>query len=131
VIIVAGSMLFFGVSWGNPLGSAAVILSFSLVGTSVAILVGSLCTSVQQAQPLAFLLGPGLAALGGSMAPLEVFPATARKIAHVTPMHGPTTRSRSCSSTEATLSPSCPRLAYCSRLLLPPRGSPCGNCAVH
>jgi len=31
------------------------------------------------------LLGLGLAALGGSMAPLEVFPSTARKIAHVTP----------------------------------------------
>jgi ABC-2 type transport system permease protein len=33
----------------------------------------------------AFLLGLGLAALGGSMAPLEVFPPTARTIAHITP----------------------------------------------
>ena len=85
LIIVVGSMLFFGVTWGNPLGSAAVILSFSLVGTGVAILVGSLLATQQQAQPVAFLLGLGLAALGGSMAPLEVFPATARAIAHITP----------------------------------------------
>jgi ABC-2 type transport system permease protein len=85
LIIVAGTMLFFGVTWGNPLGSAAVILSFCLVGTGVAVLVGSFCETEQQALPVAFLLGLGLAALGGSMAPLEVFPATARAIAHITP----------------------------------------------
>jgi ABC-2 type transport system permease protein len=58
-----------------------VILSFCLVGTGVAMLVGTLCSAEQQAQPIAFLLGLGLAALGGSMAPLEVFPPTARTIA--------------------------------------------------
>ncbi|HEY5428402.1 MAG TPA: ABC transporter permease, partial [Solirubrobacteraceae bacterium] len=66
-------------------GTAAVILSFCLVGTGAAVLVGSLCQTEEQARPVAFLLGLGLAALGGSMAPLEVFPATARAIAHVTP----------------------------------------------
>jgi ABC-2 type transport system permease protein len=85
LIIVAGTMLFFGVTWGNPLGSAAVILSFCLVGTGAAVLVGSICATEQQALPVAFLFGLGLAALGGSMAPLEVFPATARTIAHITP----------------------------------------------
>jgi ABC-2 type transport system permease protein len=85
LVIVIGTMLFFGVTWGDPLGSAAVILSFCLVGTGVAILVGTLVDTEHQAQPIAFLLGLGLAALGGSMAPLEVFPATARTIAHVTP----------------------------------------------
>lgn len=85
LIIVIGSMLFFGVTWGNPLASAALILSFCLVGTGAAVLVGSTCKTEQQAMPIAFLLGLGLAALGGSMAPLEVFPATARTIAHITP----------------------------------------------
>jgi ABC-2 type transport system permease protein len=84
LIIVLGSMLFFGVTWGNPLGSAAVILAFCLVGTGAAVLIGSLCQTEEQARPVAFLLGLGLAALGGSMAPLEVFPATARAIAHIT-----------------------------------------------
>jgi ABC-2 type transport system permease protein len=85
LIIVAGSMLFFGVTWGDPLASAVLVLSFSLVGTGAAVLVGSICNSEAQATPIAFLLGLGLAALGGSMAPLEVFPATARTIAHITP----------------------------------------------
>ncbi len=85
LIIVFGSLLFFGVSWGNPLGTAAVIFAFSLVGTGAALLLGSLFSSEEQVRPVALLLGLGLAALGGSMAPLEVFPATARKIAHITP----------------------------------------------
>jgi ABC-2 type transport system permease protein len=85
LIIVLGAMLFFGVTWGNPLGSAAVILSSCLVGAGAAVLIGSLCQTEEQARPVAFLLGLGLAALGGSMAPLEVFPATARAIAHITP----------------------------------------------
>lgn len=85
LIIVFGSLLFFGVSWGNPLGTAAVIFAFSLVGTGAAVLLGSLFSSDEQVRPVALLLGLGLAALGGSMAPLEVFPSTARKIAHITP----------------------------------------------
>jgi linearmycin/streptolysin S transport system permease protein len=85
LIIVLGSMLFFGVNWGDPLGTAAIVLAFSLVGTGGAMLLGSLFSNEQQAGPVALLLGLGLAALGGSMAPLEIFPKTARMIAHVTP----------------------------------------------
>ncbi len=84
-IIVLGTLLLFGVDWGNPLGTAAVILSFSLVGVGAAVLLGSLFSSEQQAGPVATLLGLGLAALGGSMAPIWIFPHTARLIAHVTP----------------------------------------------
>jgi len=85
LIIVLGSLLFFGVDWGEPLGTAAVLVSFCLVGTGAAALLGSLFASEQQAGPVALLLGLGLAALGGSMVPLEVFPKTARTIAHITP----------------------------------------------
>jgi ABC-2 type transport system permease protein len=85
LIIIVGSALFFGVGWGDPAGTAAVVISFALVGTGGAVLLGSLFSSEQQAGPVALLLGLGLAALGGSMAPLEVFPDTARAIAHVTP----------------------------------------------
>ncbi len=85
VIIVLGCVLLFGVNWGNPLAAFAVIVSFALVSTGAAILLGSLFSSEQQAGPVAILLGLGLAALGGSMAPLEVFPPAARAIAHITP----------------------------------------------
>ena len=85
LIIVLGSLLLFGVNWGDPLGSAAVILAFSLVSTGAAMLLGTLFATEQQAGPVALLLGLGLAALGGSMAPLEIFPSTARTVAHITP----------------------------------------------
>ncbi len=85
LLIILGTLLFFGVDWGDPLGTAAVVIAFSLVGTGVAVLLAGLFSSEQQAGPVALLLGLGLAALGGSMAPLEVFPHTARTIAHFTP----------------------------------------------
>jgi len=85
LIIILGTLLFFGVDWGNPLGTAAVIAAFCLVGTGAAALLASFFSTEQQAAPIALLLGLGLAALGGSMAPLEVFPHTARTIAHFTP----------------------------------------------
>lgn len=62
-----------------------MILAFCLVATGAAVVLGSLVDNEGQAAPLALLLGLGLAALGGSMAPLEVFPSTAQTIAHITP----------------------------------------------
>jgi ABC-2 type transport system permease protein len=84
-IIVLGSALLFGVGWGDPLGTAAVVLAFALVGTGAGMLLGSALDDEQQAGPAALLAGLGLAAFGGSMVPLEVFPASARRLAHVTP----------------------------------------------
>ena len=85
VIIVFGSALIFGASWGDPTGVALILIIFSLVGAGTGMLLGSVFNNDQQAQSVALLLGMGLAALGGSMAPLEVFPDTMRTIAHVTP----------------------------------------------
>lgn len=85
VLIMLGSMLFFGVSWGDPAGAVAVLMCFCLVGAGAGMLLGSVLSNQQQASSVALLLGLGLAALGGSMAPLEIFPSTVRTIAHVTP----------------------------------------------
>ena len=84
-IIVFGSALIFGVRWGDPVGAALILIVFSLVGAGVGMLLGSVFNNDQQAQSVALLLGMGLAALGGSMVPLEVFPDTMRTIAHVAP----------------------------------------------
>jgi ABC-2 type transport system permease protein len=48
-------------------------------------LLGAVARSEEQAGPIALLLGLSLAALGGSMVPLEVFPDTMRTVAHLTP----------------------------------------------
>jgi ABC-2 type transport system permease protein len=85
IVIVFGSALLFGVTWGQPVGVAAVILVYALVSAAAGILLGSLVRNEQQAAGVALLLGLGLAALGGSMIPIQVFPQTMQSIARVTP----------------------------------------------
>ncbi|TMR92265.1 ABC transporter permease [Nonomuraea basaltis] len=85
LIIMVGSGLLFGVRWGDPLGAAALLLAFSLVGGGAAMLVGAAMRTEQQAVSVGLLLGLGLAAIGGTMAPLDMFSDTMRQIAHVTP----------------------------------------------
>ena len=85
LLIIAGSTILFGVDWGDPLAAILLVLAFCLVGSGAGMLLGSLLGNEEQATAVSLLLGLGLAALGGSMVPLEVFPATMRAIAHLTP----------------------------------------------
>ncbi|MEX2228397.1 MAG: ABC transporter permease [Dehalococcoidia bacterium] len=85
LLIMLGSLVLFQVNWGDPLGAAAVLIAFSLVGSGAGMLAGAALSNTQQAGALGLLLGLGLGALGGSMVPLEVFPETMRRMAHVTP----------------------------------------------
>jgi ABC-2 type transport system permease protein len=80
LIIMAGAAIAF-----DPLAAALLVLAFSLVGSGAGLLLGSTLANEQQSGAVSLLLGLGLAALGGSMVPLEVFPDTMRTIAHVTP----------------------------------------------
>ncbi|MGW0806380.1 ABC transporter permease [Nonomuraea sp. NPDC002799] len=85
LIIMLGSGLLFGVGWGDPLGAAALLLMFALVGGGAGTLLGAALRTEQQAVALGLLAGLGLAAVGGAMVPIEVFSATMRQVAHVTP----------------------------------------------
>jgi ABC-2 type transport system permease protein len=84
-VIIIGSALLFGVNWGQPLGVAAVVILFALVGAGAGIFLGTLFRNEQQAMGISLLLGLGLGALGGCMVPLEVFSPTMRRVAHITP----------------------------------------------
>jgi linearmycin/streptolysin S transport system permease protein len=85
LLIIVGSIVMFGVDWGDPLAAIVLVLAFCLVGSGAGMLLGSALTNEEQATAVSLLLGLGLAALGGSMVPLEVFPETMRTIAHLTP----------------------------------------------
>ncbi len=88
LFIMLGTWLVFGVNWGDPLGAAAVLIVFGLVGSGAAMLMGALFDNDQQAGGLGVLLGLGLAALGGCMVPLQVFEWISPglyKVAHITP----------------------------------------------
>lgn len=85
LLIMVGSLLLFGVSWGAPAGAAAVLVLFALVGCGAGMLMGATFRNEQQAAAVSLLAGLGLAAIGGSMVPLEVFPDAMRRVAHLTP----------------------------------------------
>ncbi|MFI0349428.1 ABC transporter permease [Actinomadura sp. 9N407] len=85
VFIMVGSALLFGVGWGDLPSAILVLLMFCLVGSGAAMVTGAVLRTEQQAGGIGVLLGLGLAALGGSMVPLEVFSPVMTAIAHVTP----------------------------------------------
>ncbi|HDK45007.1 MAG TPA: ABC transporter permease, partial [Actinobacteria bacterium] len=88
LFIVLGTWLVFGVDWGDPLGTGAVLVMFSLVSAGAAMLIGSLFRNDAQAGGIGVLLGLGFGALGGCMVPLQVFQIFSPGLytaAHITP----------------------------------------------
>jgi linearmycin/streptolysin S transport system permease protein len=85
LFILVFSALLFGIDWGDPLATGLVVILFALVGAGAAMLVGATFRNDEQANSVGLLLGLGLAALGGCMVPLEVFPRTMETVAHITP----------------------------------------------
>jgi ABC-2 type transport system permease protein len=83
--IMLASSVLFDVRWGNLALSLLVLLLFSLVASGAAILLGTLLENEGAAGGLGVGLGLVLAALGGSMLPLELFPDTIRPVANLTP----------------------------------------------
>jgi ABC-2 type transport system permease protein len=85
LFIFVGTALVFGVEWGNPIAAMAIIVSFGLVGTGVAMLAGSIATNPEQAGSIGVGAAMLLGAFGGAMVPPEVFPEFMRTVSHVTP----------------------------------------------
>lgn len=85
LFIVAATALLFGVTWGDPLGAAALVLAFSAVGAGVAMLIGAVANDAEQAGSIGVFAGLGVAALGGSMVPPEIFPEPMATISWFTP----------------------------------------------
>ena len=85
LFIVAATALAFGVAWGDPLGAAALVISFSFVCAGVAMLIGAVSSNAEQASSIGVFAGLGIAALGGSMIPPEIFPPIMERISWFTP----------------------------------------------
>lgn len=83
--IVVATALIFDVHWGSPWLTLLVLAVFASVAAGAAMVLGSLVDHEGTAAGLGVGLGLVLAAIGGSMMPLELFPETMRTVAHVTP----------------------------------------------
>ncbi len=86
-IIVVGTILMFGVDWRSPGAVLLLCAAMALVGTGAAMLLGTFGRSEQQVAALALLVSLVLAALGGSMQPLEFFPQGMRQVAFAVTPH--------------------------------------------
>jgi ABC-2 type transport system permease protein len=85
LFIMIGAAVAFDVRWGNLAGAAALLIMIALVGAGAGMLMGSVFDNDEQAGSMGVFMGLGLAALGGCMVPMEIFPDTMVKIAHITP----------------------------------------------
>jgi len=83
--IMVASALLFGVNWGNVWLSLLVLLLFSLVAAGAAVLLGTTLENEGAANGLGIGLGLVLAALGGAMLPLELFPDGMRTVSKIAP----------------------------------------------
>lgn len=85
LFVVAMTAIVFGVSWGDPLAAAAIILTFALVGAGVAMLIGAISENPDQASSLGVFAGLALGALGGCMIPLTYMPEVMQNLARLIP----------------------------------------------
>ena len=83
--IVLATTLMFQIDWGNLLGAAAILVAFGACGAGAAMLFGTLFRNDQQASGIGVIAGLGLAALGGCMVPVEIFPPAMETVARFTP----------------------------------------------
>ncbi|MFD1719435.1 ABC transporter permease [Georgenia deserti] len=83
--IMAATALLFRVDWGNLGLSLLVLLLFGAVSAGAGMVLGSIMDNEGAASGVGVGLGLVLAALGGCMLPLELFPDTLRTVANVTP----------------------------------------------
>ena len=83
--IIGSTALLFGLDWGSWSATLLIVATFSLVATAAALCIGALVSNENQATAVGISLGMALAALGGCMVPLEIFPDGLRAVAHVTP----------------------------------------------
>ena len=85
LFIMVGAAVAFEVRWGDLFAASALLILMALVGAGAGMLMGAIFDNDEQAGSMGVFIGLGLAALGGCMVPLEIFPDTMVKIAHLTP----------------------------------------------
>lgn len=85
VYIVIGTAVLFDVNWGNLWATGLVLVAFCGVSAAAAIAFGAMMDNANAAGGVGVGVGLVMAALGGSMLPLELFPDTLKTISMITP----------------------------------------------
>ncbi len=85
-ILVAAGRFLFGISFGNsPAGLLLLLASYALAVAGLAVLLGAVLRTPEQASGIGWMLSMVLAAMGGCWWPSEVVPDWLWKAAHILP----------------------------------------------
>lgn len=84
ISIIIGTLLF-GVDWGDPVSATTILAVFAAASAGAGMLLGAVAHTQAQAGTIGVGLGLGVAAIGGSMLPVELMPEAMRRISWVTP----------------------------------------------
>ncbi|SDN57953.1 ABC transporter permease [Bacillus sp. OK048] len=86
LIFMSATNAAFGVNWGeNVLQSIVLGLMYAIAVSGLSMMIAAIITNEQAVETISGLGVQILAALGGSMVPIAVFPEFMRKIAHIAP----------------------------------------------
>lgn len=85
VYILALGLFVFGVNFGDPLGAAALVLLFVLVGTTFGILFGTIFRTAEQATAIGPPAGIAMGMLAGCMWPRFIMPVPMQRIGQLFP----------------------------------------------
>lgn len=86
LIFMSATNAAFGVNWGeNVLQSIVIGLMYAIAVSGLSMMIAAMIANEQAVETISGLGVQILAALGGSMVPITVFPDFMRKIAHMTP----------------------------------------------
>lgn len=84
-LIIGVGLAVFGVSWGDPLAAAVLVVAWALVGTGAGMLAGTLFRTPEQASAIGPAVGIALGMLGGCMWPLAIVAPVMRTVGHAAP----------------------------------------------
>ncbi len=85
ILIFLVGRFVFDVDWGDPVGAAALVVVFVLLGTAFGMLFGTVFSTPEQAGSIGAMSGIAMGMLGGCMWPLEIVPAPMRMFGHIFP----------------------------------------------
>lgn len=83
--IIVGTLLLFRVDWGDPVSAVVILASLAAASGGAGLLLGAVARTQAQAGAIGVGLGLGVAAVGGSMLPVELMPEGVRAVARLTP----------------------------------------------
>ncbi|MEZ5184862.1 MAG: ABC transporter permease [Candidatus Nanopelagicales bacterium] len=84
-ILLGLGVAWFGISFGDPVASGALVLVYGVVAAAAGMLLGALTRTPNQAVAIAVPAGIVMGMLGGCMWPLSVVGPAMQKIGHLTP----------------------------------------------